>query len=309
MTSRTDRHNSYRSRRWATAILVICLLSCDRSSESLRTYDLVRILPAGNLFTEGLLIDIGTEPARDLISGFSWNETAGDGTTFAWSIGPTSTAVLTLCQPQQSQLRLRGLPWPGLKDLDPSFQTVDVEVNGNQLGRIQMSGELEELSLETSRDALRPGANTVALTYGSVREPPETDGDQRALGVAWDEIQLVDPNAPAADPAKANRVPYTDLLRDRLIIPPRSGIEYRLELRHRSTLQLDRLAGDGPLVVSTLSPGEPFPVVAQLEPGRGLSLDLPSGENPSALLTLCNPTDGDLTLKNPRIELQATEVP
>ena len=125
MTFRLLLHCLSHSHRWTVALAAIFLYSGDRPSESLRTYDLVRILPAGKVFTERLLLDIGTEPARDLISGFSWNETAGDGTSFAWSTGPTSTAELTLCEPRPSQLKLRGFPWPGIRDLDPPFQTVE----------------------------------------------------------------------------------------------------------------------------------------------------------------------------------------
>lgn len=288
------RHRRTVPRAWLFALVV--LLGCARPSETVRTHDLLRRLPAVAHGVEVTELDIGTAEAEPYLTGLSWKESTDDGTTFSWSDGPTTTMDFFLGWSRPAELVLRGLPWPGASS-EEGGQALSVALNGADLGRLTMASGLQQLSLTVPAEVLAPGRNRLELAYAVVRSPAPDDAEQRALGVAWDWARL-DLDGPLAAAAE----PIADLLRDRLLLPPWSWIEYPVDIEPSSELVIDRLDGNGSLVVSRRNElAGPSTEIAKLSPGRRLRQTLAETKG-TVWLTLSNPGPGPLRLRAPRLE-------
>lgn len=283
-----------RSIRFQLATLVVATLvsACARPSDTVRTYDLLRILPYALSTPEIVRLDVGTEAATPWTAGLSWNETTDDGTTFSWSDGPVTTFELLLAGPPDGALRLRGFPWPGAREADAAGQTVELSLNGVAVGTLELSDSVQILEIEIPEDLWATGRNLVEVRYGVVRTPEPESDDPRALGVAWDWLEIERDATPAA--------PVADLLRDRLTLPPGSLIEYTLDLEPGSELAIDRLRG-GELIVALRSSDEAREL-DRLDDGRRLRRPLETSETATVWLTLANPGPESLWLTAPRIE-------
>lgn len=279
----------------ASGLAVVVLLSCARPSETVRTHDLLRLLPAVPHGPVKTALDIGTADAEAYSSGLSWNESTEDGTTFSWSDGPSTTFDFFVAESRPGRLALRGLPWPGAAS-EPGGQRVAVTLNGAAIDSLIMDGSVQELSVALR--AVAPGRNRVELTYSTTNQPAPEDQEQRALGVAWDWARLeLEP------PATGEGGPVGDLLRDRLLLPPGSWVEYALEIEPASELVIDRVSGSSTLLVSRSDESSgPATEVVRLSAGRNLRQAIATDEARTVWLTLSNPGSRPLRLRSPRLE-------
>ncbi len=279
------------------ALALLSGLSCG-TPEALQTYDLVRILPAADVLTETTALDIGTDTARAACTGLSWNETNGEGRTFAWSRGPTTTCELVLATARSGALVLEGFAWPGAQS-----QRVDVALNGAALGSHPLqSGSVHRLEVPVDAAQLVLGRNTVSLRYAEVRQPDEETPDARPIAVGWHTLELVTPQ-PAASPG----APVADLLRDRLDIPVGGLVEYPLYLEEGTLLvaRRARATGDAALHVALRRADAPIESVPEATGSRALEVTLPiSVTGPHVLTLAVSGTQGRVRLQNPRLELR-----
>jgi arylsulfatase A-like enzyme len=223
--------------------------------------DLVAELPLAEVRREVAEIDLGTAAARPhLASGWSWDETAGDGASFVWSEGERSELTFFLSARRDIHLAFRVLPlsYPGAPD-----QGLAVEVNGLPVGRLDLPRQWTEPRLRLSRESLAAGENRLALSYRWNRSPAEVgmSQDARRLAVAWDWIRLEGVEEAAA--------PGADAAVGRLLLPTGIQVDYYLDLPAGSALAIDG---------SSASPGTQVQVLLGWESAPALGGERGDGE-------------------------------
>lgn len=155
--------------------------------------DLTAALPAAQVHHETAAIDVGTPEARGhLVSGWSWDEAAPDGGTFAWAEGESSEVRFFLVAPRDLTLRLRGRPLEARDHLDIEPQTVAIESNGQPVGKLTMKPGTATYSLTLPATALVAGDNRLTLRHGQATSPRELglSSDDRPLAAAWEELRF-----------------------------------------------------------------------------------------------------------------------
>jgi hypothetical protein len=153
--------------------------------------------------------DLGEDPMRQelgasellLGTGWSYPETAPDGTTFRWAQGEEAQMALA-GRPEQGPgvLHLRLLPFPS-PDRPP--QTLEVTVRDTLAGHITLEPGWQEVSIPLPPLPDNPGARRgaeslklVTFRFGWSQSPRDLDpasADPRALAVAFDFAEEVAP--------------------------------------------------------------------------------------------------------------------
>lgn len=293
----------------AAACLVL-LGACAGPPRSV-VHDLVRELEIAEVLQETPVIDVGTPRARrQLASGWYADEGGDGGPSFAWSEGDSSTVELVLFEPRAlaATLRCRAFTAPGGR-----AQTVEVELNGERVARLEPGGDFATYPLALPVERLRAGRNQLRLRYAAARSPRELGAgdDWRRLALAVDWLRL----EPGDVPPPPRGLPEQSLLE----LPVGASVGYYL--RHRDGLRLEA-AGvaavvGGRLRVVVVEDGRPAATVAEVAPGQGaLRVDLPGPPGTPFRLELqavgVPPSDGGgaaLELASPVVTARAVARP
>lgn len=241
----------------AAGLLVAALLPLGcRSPDPLLTYDLVHSLPASTPVAADLRIDFGAAEARgSMVSGWSWNETAPDGTTFVWGTGAESIVELHLNGLGPTELRFRAQPLPAAGHR-AAPRAVEVAVGDQTIARAELIGGFTEHRLAVD-PALWPTTD-VRLRLRHLPPPPAPSGrGQRRLAVAWDWLELGLPR-----PAPLSGVAPPAAGRFRLELPPALRLDYAVDLEAGSRLVIDRVEPEPRALLVVLTPrgGSPRPL-------------------------------------------------
>lgn len=278
--------------------LVIAIAVGCRGSRQLEL-DLAAAFPLAEVRTEARLIDIGTaDAAPALLDGFSWDESRRDGSTFAWSIGPSSTVRFWLAEARPIAVVLRGHPfsYAGAPD-----QVIRASINGSEIDRVRMRRRIDEYRVEVPELALRAGDNRLELRYGYSRRVRDVYDslDRRELAVAWDEVRLEGLDVAVGTPA----VRHTQ----ELILPARTEVRYHLEGGPRRWLQLASITGpdEARLRVSWRTSHGAEEMLAELAPGPSETMvELPRCTD-TARLSLTS-VGGEVRIRRPVVVRQGS---
>ena len=155
------------------------------------SHDLVALFPEAQAVPETAIVDFGGEEARELfVSGFSGNETTGDGVSFVWSNGGESELRLSLSEPRALSLTFRC--WPFGFDGAPR-QSLTLVLNDHELTKLELAPEPGEYHVSLPVAYQVGGDNTLRFLYGYHRAPSEVISgvsDDRRLGVGWDWLRV-----------------------------------------------------------------------------------------------------------------------
>ena len=140
---------------------------------------------------ETAMVDFGGEDARArFVSGFSGDETTGDGVSFVWSDGGESELRLSLSELRALSLTFRC--WPFGFDGAPG-QTLMLALNDHEVTKLELAPEPGEYHVSLPVEYQVGGDNTLRFVYGYHRAPSEVvsgAGDDRRLGVGWDWLRV-----------------------------------------------------------------------------------------------------------------------
>jgi arylsulfatase A-like enzyme len=199
-------------------------------------YELTELFPSAGIVTETAVIDFGAASSRARLgSGFSGDETATDGTSFVWSVGPSSSIDFVLSEPRPVTVVFRA--WPFRYDSAP-VQTLRFELNSGKLGPLELSSEPNEYRLRLPETLLRTGHNRLRVSYSYERAPRdvlEGSADARPLAVGWDWMRF-EGIAPT-DPPRASSSGDED--EAAIFLPAASSVSYYLDLAPGSLLGLE----------------------------------------------------------------------
>lgn len=271
-------------RRWSLAVLcVVCwatVLACGGPEEaavdpgstsssgapgaSVPAFHLVNDFSTAVVEQEMARLELGTPEARGhLVKGWGQDE-RDDVRTYTWGLGPASSFELLLVDVADSRLTLEGRAY----DFEgASPQTVDVVVNGAEIGRLTIGADFARHPIDVAAQHLRTGSNHFELRYGRYDRPKdvvEGANDDRPLAVLWYDLELeeaVTAEAPRVQGETlqlpvGTRVSYFEELRpgDELVLGQvdvaGGGAALRVELATADGLQTwhpDAANGDGPL--------------------------------------------------------------
>ena len=117
---------------------------------------------------ETAMVDFGGEDARArFVSGFSGDETTGDGVSFVWSDGGESELRLSLSEPRALSLTFRC--WPFGFDGAPG-QTLTLALNDHEVTKLELAPEPGEYHVSLPVEYQVGGDPSVRL-----RLPPGTE--------------------------------------------------------------------------------------------------------------------------------------
>ncbi len=249
--------------RSASATLLACLIvswGCGGGAEpDLRpTLDLSARLPLALERREVTAIIPGRPAARGHLRG---------GFGGAWGLGESSAVRFDLLAVRDLDLALELRPFT--HDGAPE-QSVGVEINGTEVGRIDLDDRLETYTVRLPAATLLDGPNDLVFHYAWSRSPKSLglSGDRRKLAVHWRRIGFADARpaaaSPAADPAGG------------LYLPAGSQLDWYLDVSAESELRFGdaewRGGAGGRVEVVVETDGGAAEVLASAPPG-----ELPSG--------------------------------
>lgn len=272
--------------------------------------DLAELASGARVLSETALLDFGSRNSRPhLVSGWSEDETATDGTSFVWAMGPSSKLRLFIAQPRPLEVSFRSWPFrfPGAPP-----QRLALALNGALLSELTLENSPAEYRLPLPASLQIEGDNVLEVVYAYHHSPRESlpgASDPRSLSVGWDWLKLEGAMAPPGSIARG----------DALALPYGARVDYTLDILRGSRLELDAVrpwgeVGASPyLAISTrtLSSREGRNV-----PGtsRGLALPLPP-EGGLVALSLQARTgggpiegEGGLLVRRPVVVSQTSEV-
>ncbi len=211
------------------SLLVVALAvsgGCRPGSGSKR--DLVELAAGSLVSSETALLDFGTRDSRPhLVSGWSQEETATDGTSFVWATGASSRLRLFIAEPRPLELSFRSWPFrfPGAPT-----QRLTLALNGAPLAELTLLDSPAEYRLSLPASLQTEGDNVLEVVYAHHRSPRESlpgASDPRSLSVGWDWLELEGAMAPPGSIASGDALalPYGARVDYTLDIPPGSRLE------------------------------------------------------------------------------------
>lgn len=264
------------------ALLGLAACSGPGSEERLLLHDLVAEHDLAEVRAEPGVIDLGTPAARGhLASGWSWDESAGDGASFVWSEGGESALDLFFAAPREIELRFRAFPFA---HAGAPAQAVEVLANGRRAAAVELAPGPSEHAVRLPAALLAAGANRLVFRYRWSRSPAAVGAgsDRRRLAVGWDWIRFGDGEGAAP--------PRADAAAGTLLLPAGTQVDHFLDLPAGSVLGLEALGARGAkgrLEVLLAPDGGAEEVVARLAPGsRSHTLELPLAGRSLARLSL-----------------------
>jgi arylsulfatase A-like enzyme len=193
---------------------------------------LIELLPQAKVTTETQFLDFGNAEARfRLVSGWSADETATDGMSFVWAVGPSSTVSLFVAEPRPLQLVFRC--WPFHYAGAPP-QRFELSVNGNDIGRIDLGTSPSEYRMSIPVHFQVSGENTVEIRYDYNQVPGDVipgSLDERPLAVGWDWLRL--------DGAVDSGSPESEADATALVLPFHTRVDYYLPAAPNAALVID----------------------------------------------------------------------
>jgi arylsulfatase A-like enzyme len=244
--------------------LGLFLAACSPAAQAPRqvVHDLVALFPAAEARREVGGIDFGSFEARvHLVSGWSRNERAEDGTSYVWSQGEVSVVEFFLSASRDLQAAIRCAP---LLSPDGVQQALRPELNGHALAKVALAPGMRDYVIALPRTALVAGTNRLVFRYRFVSEPSRDTGHRR-IAVQWDALRFRAVRQPAAEPPRSEK--------GALYLPYGSGLVYFLDLPAESGLALPRIEVRG-------SAGGHLEVVTQEEGGEAAVRILAPGTAP-----------------------------
>ncbi len=135
-------------------------------------------------------IDFGTPQARShLVSGWGREERDREK-AFAWGLGDSSRLRFfsSASVPLELVFECRSFDFPG-----SGGQTLELELNGETLGTLNVADTFEVFRVEAPADVVRAGENHLRLVYGRSDRPRDVLSgaeDERPLAVLWYFLEL-----------------------------------------------------------------------------------------------------------------------
>ncbi len=265
--------------------------------------DLVQRFRAAEVLRQAPSVDPGSPAA--LVAGWGAPEVdPSTGEPFVWAIAGTATAELVLLGTDPTSLELRCHPfaWDGAPE-----QTVEITLNGRELGRVVLSNGVADYSLPVPGDALLAGRNRVELRFGRTGRPADHlpgSLDTRTLAAAVFRLALGPASVAGRDEP---RVEPGEAGPPRIVLPPGTGLTYRFPAPHDGVVELEVASptGRAAALVWLTRPGEPGSEVTEVRaPRRGrtarIEIDRTPGE--AVELGVAAAPDGDeVTLRTARV--------
>ncbi len=148
----------------------VALWTCTDPGERQSYFDFDRRLAASEVHRDTPAIDIGTEAGRrHLISGWSQDETDGRGERFAYVTGGEAELRFHLFAPRPLEIRL-SCRFHGGREEGP--RAVQIELNGSDLGSLQIGKKLEPQVLRVPAGLTQSGANWFKVRTASQAKVP-----------------------------------------------------------------------------------------------------------------------------------------
>ncbi len=258
--------------RATVAALLLTLAACSGEPHvAAPVYDLGQNLPYARVTRETAEVTLGSaDDAAHLLSGWSHREREPRSErTFRWGLEPRSDVAFEVLEPRPVTLRLEGRPRHRPED---SAGAVEVAINGQPAGRLELRPERQSYALELPAHLLRRGDNRLRLRYdlgGPAALPP---GEDRRIAVAWYRLGFEGLHRPGAEPR-------LDGQRGLLFIPYGTQVDYYLRAPAGAVLRSDRrrfAAGRGMLTVHLDSDGTAEQRLASLADEGELEIGLPA---------------------------------
>jgi len=269
--------------RAAPLLAALLLLSCSSPGSGPGdrvVFDLVAELDSAEIQVETSALDLGTTEARDhLGSGWSWNETGANGTSFVWSLSRPSDVLFFVAEPRPLELRFRCRP---LRTAERSVTGLALRINNIPAGEVTLDRGWQESRVSLPIEAFQRGLNTLTLDPVWAPEPPpvHSPGSGRPLAVAFDWIEFG---------STGSGVPSRNATQSSLTLTAGSRVDFFLVPSDDSTLVINSLANkSGQTARLDISVGED---------GRQDSLLLRATGSPNALVAPLPPTSGPLRLR------------
>ncbi len=231
-------------------------------------HDLAERAKSAAVVRHAPLVDIGAiESADAMVDGWSDSEIdPGSGASFAWAAADRAVVETTVLDAEIRQLRMRCRPfqWDGSPE-----QGLSVVVNGREVGDTVLRPGFHDYSFPLSEGTVRTGSNRVDLRFSWAAAPADhlpNNTDRRTLAAAFEWISF---GPPRAERPEAMRDPVAK--DGDLLIPPGSGLRYRLRVPKDAVLDLGLVAepaGESDLRgrVWVARPGEPTTESVVLDP-------------------------------------------
>jgi hypothetical protein len=274
----------------------LAILGCAPPDGPEVAYDLVHGLSVARLVEPTVRLDFGTEEARARLgAGWSWNERAGDGTTFVWGTGAESVLRLSLNGLRPAELRLRAFAFERAPGSDPV--TVEVLIDDVPAATVELAGTFAVRRLPVDPSLWAPTDSVLRLRYRPEPEPA-SDRDRRPLAAAWDWLELA-----AAERAGAAGGPVQAGARS-LRLGAGQRLDYPVDLEPGSRLTLTGVRPrPAALAIGLATQGRP-PRTLRL--GEHLEADLGVERFTPAILSLLAdpgalPEGASLVLEGPRV--------
>ncbi len=189
------------------------------------TEDLVKLFPEARFEAETAHLDFGTREARShLVSGWSDEEIATDGTTFVWAKGASSSLRLFIAEPRPLEMRFRSWPFrfPGAP-----AQVLKLSLNGTPFSELTLEDVPAEYRVAVPATHQVEGDNTLDIDYAYHRSPGASD--PRSLSAGWDWLRI----------EGALPTPGSIARGDALALPYGARVEYLLDLPAGGRLAID----------------------------------------------------------------------
>ena len=272
-------------------------------------HDLLEDQPFALVERETRHIQFGTTATRALL-GKGWGEDEQDDVRgYVWGLGEFSELFFFAVDPAPLELILEGRSLE-LDGLPP--QTITVELNGEELGTVEVGPSFAHHRITAPASAVRRSTNRLRFRYGHAHRPEDLipgSVDDRELAFLWYSLKLRDLSGGEAEveddrltlPLGTRRSHFLEILPgDELVLGEVRSLG-PTDLR----LRVDIEAVDGTSLAShTFDPGTPVPLPLPTADGEvRLALSAVRPEEPSALARARLTLDRWLGRAPPRIEM------
>jgi len=209
--------------------LVLVLAACGRVEE----VPLGDLLDGAVIETRTRRIDFGDPSARRrLIEGWSWDETGFvPPTSFAWSVGPSSSLEIYSPDGADTVATLRIAPFP----FEDGPLTLTVAFNGAPIASFDLDATLRDYPVELRDVAV--GGNVLTCSYS--QQSDQAGEFPRSIAVAWDEVRIGRNEEAIGEVRSGEQL-------DELVIPFGTSVALFERLPPDSRLAIDRIRASDP---------------------------------------------------------------
>lgn len=200
-------------------------------------HQLIADLPIALVETEVARIDFGAAESRlHLLHGWGREERDSEK-SFAWGLGESSGLRFfsSASVPLELVFECRALGFPGA---DP--QSLQIELNGEDLGRLAIEEEFDTFRVEAPARLVRAGENKIRFRYRRANRPRDVlkdSADDRLLAVLWYFLEIRG--------LRQVDKPEVDERQSTIELPLGSQISYFYDLRPGDELMIGEVVGTG----------------------------------------------------------------